>query len=232
MAGNGQRFFDDGYDLPKPLIDVKGVPMFKRVLDNIAGDADNDVVAIVRADHIRDYSIDKKLQEAHPGIEIVWTNGPTEGAACTVMLGIDKHSDEDVLIANCDQIALFDVDTFNDICITHDGTILTFTSNDPEPKHSYVTVDAEGHLIELAEKKKISNEATVGVYHFGSQREFSIAVDKMIQANDRVNNEFYLAPAYNYYDGKVTTFAASKMYGMGTPQELEKFKQTDYYEAL
>ena len=35
MAGNGQRFFDDGYDLPKPLIDINGKPMFKRVIDNL-----------------------------------------------------------------------------------------------------------------------------------------------------------------------------------------------------
>jgi hypothetical protein len=35
MAGNGQRFFDEGYLSIKPLIDIKGAPMFKRVVENI-----------------------------------------------------------------------------------------------------------------------------------------------------------------------------------------------------
>ena len=46
MAGNGQRFFDAGYNRPKPLIDIKGKPMFKRVIDNLGMDVDT--VCIVR----------------------------------------------------------------------------------------------------------------------------------------------------------------------------------------
>ena len=59
MAGNGQRFFDDGYDLPKPLIDIKGKPMFKRVIDNLKVEVEP--VCIVRQDHVTDYDIDKKI---------------------------------------------------------------------------------------------------------------------------------------------------------------------------
>ena len=233
MAGNGQRFFDAGYDLPKPLIDVKGAPMFKRVLDNITDEYKGvEVVAIVRPDHVEKYSIDQKLKEALPNIEIVVTDGPTEGAACTVMLAIDQYSEDDVLIANCDQIAEFNASLFHTFSTTSDGTILTFFSDNPEPKHSYVTVDSQGFLKELAEKRKISDVATVGVYHFSSQREFSNAVKAMMEADDRINGEFYLAPVYNYYRGNVSCFDCTQMYGMGTPEELEAFKQTDYYEAL
>ena len=35
MAGRGQRFTEAGYDKPKPLIDVVGVPMIKRVIDSL-----------------------------------------------------------------------------------------------------------------------------------------------------------------------------------------------------
>ena len=34
MAGRGQRFVESGYDKPKPMIDVVGVPMIKRVIDS------------------------------------------------------------------------------------------------------------------------------------------------------------------------------------------------------
>ena len=62
MAGNGQRFFDDGYILPKPLIDVKGKPMFKRVIDNLHLD-EVTPWCIVKQDHVDQYEIDKRIRE-------------------------------------------------------------------------------------------------------------------------------------------------------------------------
>ena len=35
MAGRGQRFVEAGYDKPKPMIDVVGIPMIKRVIDSL-----------------------------------------------------------------------------------------------------------------------------------------------------------------------------------------------------
>ena len=63
MAGNGQRFFDDGYDLPKPLIDIKGKPMFKRVVDNLHLNGNVKLTCIVRQDHVDEYDIDKRIKE-------------------------------------------------------------------------------------------------------------------------------------------------------------------------
>ena len=35
MAGAGSRFKENGYKLPKPLIDVNGKPMIQHVVENI-----------------------------------------------------------------------------------------------------------------------------------------------------------------------------------------------------
>ena len=49
----------------------------------------------------------------------------------------------------------------------------------------------------------------------------------MIRKNIRVNNEYYVAPVYNEMieDGKKIVFkdVGSKMHGLGTPEDLEKF---------
>jgi len=48
----------------------------------------------------------------------------------------------------------------------------------------------------------------------------------MIAANDRVNNEFYVAPVYNYgiKDGKQYIITqVDKVYELGTPEYLEKY---------
>ena len=42
-----------------------------------------------------------------------------------------------------------------------DGGILSFSST--HPKWSYAKVDENGHVTEVAEKKPISNNATVGI---------------------------------------------------------------------
>ena len=35
MAGAGSRFQEQGYELPKPLIDVCGKPMIERVINSL-----------------------------------------------------------------------------------------------------------------------------------------------------------------------------------------------------
>ena len=55
--------------------------------------------------------------------------------------------------------------------------------------------------------------------------------DRM-KANDRTNNEFYLAPTYNYIKGNIGHFQIDEMLGMGTPEELEELKQSEWSDKL
>jgi hypothetical protein len=48
----------------------------------------------------------------------------------------------------------------------------------------------------------------------------------MIEENDRTNNEFYVAPVFNYLirRGKVIKLCRPKfVHGLGTPKDVEKF---------
>ncbi len=232
MAGNGSRFFEAGYNKLKPLIDIKGKPMFIRVLDNIL--YGTDVHIIIRKDHVDEYKLDQLIRKACPEAKIYILDKPTEGAACTVMHAIDPNSTEAFLVANCDQLMLwnkqkFVTDTFN---ISDDSTIFTFTPNHNKPIDSYVTIDDYGYVTELAEKKMISDIATVGVYHFGSQKKFAEGVKMMMEEDDRTNGEFYLAPVYNYLTNPIKTFHVEKFIGLGTPEELEDLKQSEWWDKL
>ena len=229
MAGNGSRFFDAGYSLPKPLIDVKGKPMFSRVLDNLNITKDDDIHFIVRMEHVLNYQIQNQIHDYYPDAHIHALSEMNEGACQTVLTAIDQYSELDFMVANCDQIMIWERPDFN---FKIGGTIMTFTPDHDKPIHSYVKCNDEGHVIELAEKRMISNIATTGVYHFGSQKDFYIAAHQMMEANDRTNGEFYLAPVYNYLNKPIEIYHCEKFIGMGTPQELEELKQTDYYKNL
>ena len=105
-----------------------------------------------------------------------------------------------------------------------DGGIVTFIST--HPRWSFVKVDNDGLITQVAEKKPISNIATVGIYYYKKGKFFVEATEQMIQRNVRVNNEFYVAPAYNEMiqnRKKICIFNVTKMYGLGTPEDLNTF---------
>ena len=60
MAGKGSRFTEEGYDLPKPLLDVDGLPMILQAVDCLP-ESDNNVFICLQ-DHIDDFGIDKILK--------------------------------------------------------------------------------------------------------------------------------------------------------------------------
>ena len=84
---------------------------------------------------------------------------------------------------------------YNFITKNVDGGILTF--NAIHPKWSYAKIDKNKNVIEVAEKKVISNNATVGVYYWKQGKDFVKYTNKMIEKNIRVNNEFYVCPVYH-----------------------------------
>ena len=53
-----------------------------------------------------------------------------------------------------------------------------------------------------------------------------------MRQNDRTNNEFYLAPTYNYIEESVGIYRVDKMIGMGTPEELKDLKNSELWERL
>lgn len=225
MAGAGSRFAKVGYQLPKPLIDVDGKPMIQHVIDNLNIDAQ--YVFVVQKEHYQKYNLGSYLELMVPGCKIVQTDGLTEGAACTTLLAKDFiNNDRHLLIANSDQFVEWESCDFmySMLCDDADGGILTFEANDP--KWSYVRLGLDGYACELAEKKVISNEATVGIYYWKHGADYVRLAEQMISKNIRVNNEFYVALVYNelFLEKKrVKIFRAEKMWGLGTPEDLDYF---------
>ena len=59
MAGAGQRFVDAGYKVPKPLIEIEGLPMVVKAAKTLPP-ADQ-WIFICKEEHIRENGIDKLL---------------------------------------------------------------------------------------------------------------------------------------------------------------------------
>ena len=227
MAGAGKRFADAGYIFPKPLIEIDNKPMIQWVIESLNINAN--YIFIIQKSHQQKYNIKSVLQILKPGCKIIELEGVTEGAACTTLLAKKYiNNSNPLMIANSDQFikwdsskALYDFET-KDL----DGAILTFKA--VHPKWSYAKCDEQGYVVEVAEKKVISTNATVGVYYWKHGSDFVSSAETMIKKNIRVNNEFYVCPVYNEYlkkNKKIKIYEIEEMWGMGTPKDLQNFLQ-------
>jgi len=231
MAGRGSRFANLGFELPKPLIEINGLPMIAWVVENLRPMRDHRFVFLVLQEHVHRYDVSAKLEALAPGSVIVPVDEVTEGAACTVLLG-REHFDDDqpLMIANSDQWVTADIDEYlaagDDLSI--DGLIMTMWAD--HKKWSYAELREDGTVARVVEKEVVSNEATTGVYNFARGRDYVRAADKMIARNLKVNGEFYVAPTYDQLideGAKVVVHSIGsvedEMWGLGTPEDLELF---------
>jgi len=230
MAGLGSRFSIAGYEKPKPFIDILGKPMIWRVLENLEFEGSK-FILIARKEHVEMYS--KTFEEIAKRFdtEIVVINRLTEGMACTVLYArslIDNTNP--VLLANSDQIIDISIEMFVGDCIDRkiDGSILCFRDEFKDPKWSFVKVGMDGLVTAVAEKKPISDMASVGIYFYTRGKDFVDCAIDMIVRGDKVNNEYYTCPTYNYAVQKglkvgIYEIPYEKMHGVGTPADLDKY---------
>ena len=196
MAGAGNRFYAEGYLMPKPLIDVDGVAMIQAVVNNLNIDAK--YTYIVQQEHYDKYNLKYLLNAITPSCNIIQINGITDGAARTCLLANDYIDNKDpLLIVNSDQILEWNSREFLYELYSKnvDGGIATFKSSDS--KWSYAKTNEEGFVIEVAEKNPISDNATVGVYYWKYGSDFVKYANKMILNNIKTNGEFYVCPVFN-----------------------------------
>ncbi len=230
MAGLGSRFANVGYEKPKPFIDVDGKSMIVRVLDNL-NYPDANYILIARKEHLqKEKELVGKIENEY-NAKFIGIDKLTEGTACTVLYARKYINNEfPLLIANSDQIVDMSIPDFINDCFDRglDGSILTFRDLELNPKWSFAKLNDNNLVTEVKEKEAISEFATVGIYLFNKGSEFVDSAIDMIIENDRVNNEFYTCPVYNYLikDGAkigIYDIEFSNMHGIGTPEDLEAY---------
>ena len=233
MAGAGSRFSEAGYEKPKPFIDVAGKPMIVRVLENLAYKGAR-YILIGRKEHLeREKELVESIKKDF-NVKFIAIDKLTEGTACTVLYARKFiNNDQPLLIANSDQIVDMNIADYIDDCSARslDGSILTFIDKYQDPKWSFAKLDESGLVTKVKEKKVISEYATVGIYLFSKGSDFVNSAVDMIIENDRVGNEFYTCPTYNYLINEnrgigIYNIEFDQMHGIGTPEDLSHYLET------
>lgn len=230
MCGLGARFVQAGYKIPKFLIVYHGAPMIYHSIETLK--IPGKKYFIVLEQHLREYKfLEKMLLEL--GDEIIISKSYTRGAAETLLLAKPyiKNLDQPMISLNCDQYLSWNPSLLIEEMKANLETSYIVTYKETSEKCSYVR-EHNGRVVEVREKKVISNDATIGVYHWAHTKDFFNDAEQMINNNHRENNEYYVAPVYNYsisrgLDVKKFSVDQNNFWPVGTIDDLKYFKENN-----
>lgn len=233
MAGEGSRFQKEGWTSPKPLIELHGIPIFKRAIDSVCIDGiPMKYSFIVRQEHIDMYRIDERIKSILPQANIFSVFKTTRGAVETCIVAESVIDNEDgVLVMDCD--LEFRSKPFMKIVKellslpgnkAEGGVLVSFESNDP--RYSYAALGVDGFVTRTAEKEVISNHALCGAYFFSSGKRFKQIAHQLLNEPEFKKPEYYVSLLYNYLlagGEKVRLATMEAYYSYGTPEELKRY---------
>ncbi|MBN2152422.1 MAG: hypothetical protein JW839_13300 [Candidatus Lokiarchaeota archaeon] len=233
MAGKGSRFIDAGFTVPKPLIQVKGKHMFEWALKGFeclsTMNIETRFYFIVLRDHVTSHQIDKVIASKCPGARIIALDEITRGQAETVYK-IKEHID------NYNKLLIFNADTFFEssrlLSIIEDtridGAVACFVEKTGSARYSFVLADGADNIIEVAEKVRISDFASNGLYYFKQGKDFISACEEMIARDEREKGEYFVIPLFKKLKERgfrLKMFTVDDNRVIGTPEELKAFIQ-------
>lgn len=166
MAGLGSRFRKAGYKVPKYQIEAHGRTLFDWSMESLKGFADpeNDYIFVVRKEDDAEEFIRSSCEKIGiTNVTVIVIDYLTDGQATTAMLAKDVWDKESALM-------IYNIDTYVEAYemkteqIAGDGFIPCFHA--PGDHWSFAKLDANGKVVEVREKERISDNCTLGAYYF------------------------------------------------------------------
>jgi dTDP-glucose pyrophosphorylase len=196
IAGPDKDPANTGY--VRSLQEIQRKTILQYAFESLQSICASNFVVVIKQKDVNHYHLDNVVKLLRPEAKIIIAEGETMGAACTCMLAVDQlDMDAPLLITGVDQILT--VSTFqiveDFINREFDGGVVIF--DDIHPRWSFVKLDERGFVIEAAEKRPISRNATAGFYYFKKASCFFEAAQKMISKNASVNGSFFVCPVFN-----------------------------------
>ena len=221
MAGLYRRFREAGYTTPKFLLPLRGRPILSHVVGELAPER------VLLVANQRDEPHADAIRAAVPNAVLKFI-GDTEGQAQTAMEAAELAlaqgwGNAPFVLHNIDTI-LYDRDLIRigQFLRQADGFIDVFPAD--SPAYSYVRVDADNRVTEMAEKVVISNHAASGLSGFASPEAY---LRDASNTTERTKGEFYISNVYSHMLARgariQTDPAPRRTVILGTPAEYESF---------
>ncbi|WP_302944392.1 glycosyltransferase family 2 protein [Turicimonas muris] len=195
-AAGKSLFFKDNF-FPKLLVDIGGVSMIERVMQNLKSIEDPEFIFVFNKEDIEQFHLDRTVRLLADKVESIQIEGENSGAVCSCLLACDRiDEDKPLLILNSDQIIDINYQQVVEYFLQNDYQAGVVTFDAVHPRWSYVnTIGNEP--VEFCEKNPISKMALAGFYFFRKGSEFLKSAKKVLLKNNNVNGQFYLSAVLN-----------------------------------
>lgn len=230
MAGRGSRFKELS-KIPKPLIEIKGLPFFYYSAKSLTKYFDySKLIFIGLKNHNKDNILVNKIKSLFPDAVIKLLDKTPNGAVLTSREAIELiDNDYPVIFNDCDHIFYSEeLEQSKNQLKNFEGFILTFNSD--SSIYSYLIKDKNGNVIGTREKEVISNEAIAGVYGFKNIKIFQKASEEYLKNCDY--SEFYMSGLYNMSTlkkGIIKSYKTNFNISFGTIEEFDKAKNNNIF---
>lgn len=239
IAGEGSRFIKKGIKPPKPLIKVFGDELLIWSMRSFPFEKNDKVYIVSQAAHRCKKIIHKKLERLFPNININWLEIDylPNGQLISTIIALNEFKIEgNLLIHNCDTAYEIDFLEMKNLLNQLKDIYALFPVFKAEGDHwSFAKTELNNNrVISIAEKKRISNNCSIGTYIFSSASELLFDANKYIEEKKPNKNlgEYYIAPFMNYMCSKgkgIKITPAKKTKLFGTVEELlENYKLSIY----
>ncbi len=230
MAGRGQRFRNAGYDVPKFTIEVHGRTLFAWSLASLSSwsaAGARFVFVVRREDDVTTFVTEQCRTLGITSFDVVELDGTTDGQATTAMAAGPLITDTGAALL------IYNIDThvrpgaLDARRVRGDGWLPCFPGLGPA--WSFARADSHDRVVDVREKQRISDDATVGLYWFRSFGRYRAIYDRSLRDVDgSLAAERYVAPLYNLLvaeGGEVflDRLPAEDVVALGTPAEVAAF---------
>lgn len=238
MGGAGMRFSQDvGFNLPKPLIPLRGKPFFYWATKSITERMPvSRITFVLLQEHVDTFGLDKEVLKWFPEAQIAILPYQLNGPVLTCLNGLSKvktANDEALLINDCDH--MFRCDELAFLVDNSDerfNALVTFKSQ--EPCFSYVKYE-NGKFAGTAEKQVVSEDAICGAYMYKDACTFQDAAVTLIRRGAGNYAEFFLSDTYNILKGHgepVRIMRLNSHTSFGTPAEYHEVVKPEHDEEF
>lgn len=245
MSGIGNRFLQAGYQTPKPLIEIDGIPVIEHVIKMFP--KEEDFVFICNSKHLEETNMRAMLQKIAPKGNIVEIPPHKKGPVYAVHYIENLIDDEEEVIVNyCDFSCYWNYSDFLEHTRSRDadGAVPAYKGFHPHmlgtTNYAFMR-DEKQWMLEIKEKEPFTDNrmqeyASMGTYYFKKGSYVKKYFKALMEKDINLNGEYYVSLIYNLLvnDGlKVSIYEVQHMLQWGTPQDVEEYNGfSDYFRAI
>lgn len=235
MAGRGSRFSKIGYDIPKPLIPVDGLPMVVSAVECLPQTSRK--IFICQREHIEDYEVDSIIRDSYPDCQFSVIDYITQGQAITCKIGIDEFDidpEKPILISACDNGVVYDQEKYKKLVEDSRVDIIVWsfrgnaTSVNNPNMYAWLDVDEQDNIHHVSCKNFIydnplTTHAIIGTMYFRKAKYFLEGLWQNMESQITTNGEYYVDDVLNRNIESglcVKVFESENYICWGTPDDL------------